>query len=147
MSEPWGCMCKYCQMDGVSCPKGRLKDRLHEAQALAEEMRRALEEIRDAVRTSLAPGSFGVETFNEHMRAKCGAIVDKALSLAPADVLKRLEADERGQRLLKWLDDFEAETEALPVQHETPELGCCTYNWRMRFIQAAGAALEEVDKP
>lgn len=56
--------------------------------------------------------------------------------------LKRLLDElERSRRLEAWLDRFEAETRALPVQHEDESKGCSSFNWRMSFVRAARAAL------
>lgn len=39
------------------------------------------------------------------------------------------------EALSKVLDTYEAQTKALPGQHEIPERGCSTYNWRMACIR------------
>jgi len=48
----------------------------------------------------------------------------------------RAEAD----LMRRWLDDFEAETRALPAQHEHKGRGASSYNWRMWFVGLARAA-------
>ena len=45
----------------------------------------------------------------------------------------RLRAE--NEALSKVLDTYEAQTKALPAQHEIPERGCSTYNWRMACIR------------
>ena len=44
---------------------------------------------------------------------------------------------------LALLDEYERQTCALPVQHEIPERGYCTYNWRMACIRDLRALLAE----
>lgn len=39
------------------------------------------------------------------------------------------------------LDEYERQTKALPCQHEIPERGCSTYNWRMSVIRDLRAML------
>ena len=45
------------------------------------------------------------------------------------------------QRLREVLDEYERQTKALPCQHEIPERGCSTYNWRMSVIRDLRAML------
>lgn len=45
------------------------------------------------------------------------------------------------QRLRDVLDEYERQTKALPCQHEIPERGCSTYNWRMSVIRDLRAML------
>lgn len=46
------------------------------------------------------------------------------------------------ERILNWLDKFEAETKNLPLGIESQEKGASEYNWRMWFIRQARAALD-----
>lgn len=39
------------------------------------------------------------------------------------------------------LAEYEAQTKALPCQHEIPERGCSTYNWQMAVIRDLRAML------
>lgn len=43
--------------------------------------------------------------------------------------------------LASVLDEYERQTKALPGQHEIPERGCSTYNWRMAVIRDLRAML------
>lgn len=45
------------------------------------------------------------------------------------------------EKLHAWLDAFEAETRALPIQAEDESRGQSAYNWRMWFVREARAAL------
>lgn len=70
--------------------------------------------------------------------------------------LGRLESErdaleDECERLRDVLDEYERQTKALPFQHEIPERGCSTYNWRMAVIRDLRAALaastgQEVEK-
>ena len=62
------------------------------------------------------------------------------LAAAPAHPAERQEQGEV-QRLRDVLDEYERQTKALPCQHEIPERGCSTYNWRMSVIRDLRAAL------
>ena len=56
-------------------------------------------------------------------------------------VLPASPAQPRVQKLRDVLDEYERQTKALPCQHEIPERGCSTYNWRMSVIRDLRAAL------
>ena len=59
---------------------------------------------------------------------------------APAQPAERQEQGEV-QKLRDVLDEYERQTKALPCQHEIPERGCSTYNWRMSVIRDLRAML------
>lgn len=46
------------------------------------------------------------------------------------------------QRLLQWLDDFEAETRAVPIGEEDEAKGSSVYSWRMSFVREARGAIK-----
>lgn len=62
------------------------------------------------------------------------------LAAAPAHPAERQEHGDV-QRLWEVLDEYERQTKALPCQHEIPERGCSTYNWRMSVIRDLRAML------
>lgn len=51
------------------------------------------------------------------------------------------KAKEEAQRLVTWLDHFESETKAVPVNAEDETKGASVYNWRIWFVRQARAAL------
>ena len=65
------------------------------------------------------------------------------VDLTPVPELRAVERQEQGevQRLRDVLDEYERQTKALPCQHEIPERGCSTYNWRMSVIRDLRAML------
>lgn len=51
------------------------------------------------------------------------------------ETLTNSTAPGTAETLLSALDEYERRTKLLPAQHEIPERGCCSYNWRMAIIK------------
>jgi hypothetical protein len=44
------------------------------------------------------------------------------------------------------LAEYERQTKELPCQHEVPERGCCSYNWRTAIIGELRAIADEAKR-
>ena len=80
-------------------------------------------------------------------RASAIAIIDAIARVIPdqSKTLAELRAEvarlTAEAALSPVLDAYEKQTRALPNQHEIPERGCCSYNWRMAIIRDLRAML------
>ena len=77
---------------------------------------------------------------NKQEHVESAPVNEQLLAAAPAHQAERQEQGEV-QRLRDVLDEYERQTMALPCQHEIPERGCSTYNWRMSVIRDLRAML------
>ena len=104
-----------------------------------------LAELLESVRLGddeAKPHGSGAAYWNNAVLA-CQVAIRDALA-APARPAERQEQEEV-QRLRDVLDEYERQTKALPCQHEIPERGCSTYNWRMSVIRDLRALLASAE--
>lgn len=139
--------CQHHAADDMSCPVRRTRRNIWARMLAAAPAHPAERQEQEALHVWRATTRFG-ETchFGEASTARAWAGENgtvERVDLTPVPELRAVERQEQGevQKLRDVLDEYERQTNALPCQHEIPERGCSTYNWRMSVIRDLRAAL------